>query len=82
MRSSRRYSRRVANAMSGHVAKIAAMWRATSSPSARSPAVWFSKTMPGACSAHDRRDVVTVPRVVVAGGEILERRAHAQLIGS
>jgi hypothetical protein len=37
--------------MSGQVSKIEAMWARAASPSAASPAVWFSKTMSGACSA-------------------------------
>jgi hypothetical protein len=37
--------------MSGQVSKIAPMWSRTCSPLADSPAVWFSKTMPGACIA-------------------------------
>ena len=41
--------RRVENAMSGQESKIDAMCERTSSPSADSPAVWFSNTMSGAC---------------------------------
>ena len=33
---------------SGQLAKIRPMWSPTSAPSARSPAVWFSNTIPGA----------------------------------
>ena len=35
--------------MSGQVSKIAPMCSRTASPSALSPAVWFSNTMSGAC---------------------------------
>jgi hypothetical protein len=35
--------------MSGQDSKMPAMCLSASSPSARSPAVWFSNTMPGAC---------------------------------
>jgi hypothetical protein len=35
--------------MSGQDSKIPAMCRSASSPSARSPAVWFSNTISGAC---------------------------------
>jgi hypothetical protein len=45
---SRAYSRRPENERSGQLAKIDAMCPRTSSPSARSPAVWFSNTMPRA----------------------------------
>jgi hypothetical protein len=37
--------------MSGQLSKIAPMCARTASPSAASPAVWFSKTMSGACMA-------------------------------
>jgi hypothetical protein len=37
--------------MSGQVSKIEPMCSRTASPSARSPAVWFSNTMSGACMA-------------------------------
>ena len=37
--------------MSGQVSKIDPMWARASSPWADSPAVWFSKTMSGACIA-------------------------------
>ncbi len=37
--------------MSGQVSKIAPMWPRAAPPSADSPAVWFWKTMSGACIA-------------------------------
>ncbi len=39
------------NSMSGQVSKIEPMCPRTSSPVADSPAVWFAKTMSGACIA-------------------------------
>src|SRR3954453_15537809 len=54
-RSSRTYRRRVSNAISGQVAKIEAMCSRTAGPVADSPAVWFSKTIPGAWRARSHR---------------------------
>jgi hypothetical protein len=50
-RPSRTYMRLPRKLRSGQFSKIRAMCPGTSSPSIRSPAVWFSKTIPGACSA-------------------------------
>ena len=64
-KSSRAYRRWVRNARSGQRERIPPMWSATAAaPSTRSPAVWFSNTIPGACSALIASRLAAVPGVV------------------
>ena len=78
----RRGGCRVAKRRSGLLRKIAAMCsRTASAPSARSSAVWFWKTIAGACIDADRVDVLRVPRVVVALDQLVDvhRRRRSTL---